>query len=74
MTVTSLWKCNELTVTQQELLRYYSNATQDLTCHNIYFVTYCKLFPFSFIIHSAVKFNFCLQQNLACMKIEVLYH
>jgi hypothetical protein len=36
MTVTLLWKCNELIVTQQELLRYYSNATTDLTCHNIY--------------------------------------
>jgi predicted transglutaminase-like protease len=35
MTVTLLWKCNELIVTQQELLRYYSNATTDLTCHNI---------------------------------------
>jgi predicted transglutaminase-like protease len=35
MTVTLLWKCNELIVTQQELLRYYSNATQDLTCHNM---------------------------------------
>jgi hypothetical protein len=35
MTVTSLWKCNELTVMQQELLCYYSNATTDLTCHNI---------------------------------------
>jgi hypothetical protein len=34
MTVTLLWKCNELIVTQQELLRYYSNATTDLTCHN----------------------------------------
>jgi hypothetical protein len=30
-----LWKCNEPTVTQQELLRYYSNATTDLTCHNM---------------------------------------
>jgi hypothetical protein len=36
MTVTLLWKCNELIVTQQELLRYYSNATKDLTCHNIF--------------------------------------
>jgi hypothetical protein len=36
MTVTLLWKCNELIVTQQELLRYYSNATKDLTCHNIH--------------------------------------
>jgi hypothetical protein len=36
MTVTLLWKCNELTVTQQELLRYYSNATKDLTCHNMF--------------------------------------
>jgi hypothetical protein len=36
MTVTLLWKCNELIVTQQELLRYYSNATKGLTCHNIY--------------------------------------
>jgi hypothetical protein len=35
MTVTLLWKCNELIVTQQELLRYYSNAANDLTCHNI---------------------------------------
>jgi hypothetical protein len=35
MTVTLLWKCNELIVTQQELLRYYSNATTDLTCHII---------------------------------------
>jgi predicted transglutaminase-like protease len=35
MTVTLLWKCNELIVTQQELLRYYSNVTKDLTCHNI---------------------------------------
>jgi hypothetical protein len=35
MTVTLLWKCNELIVTQQELLRYYTNATKDLTCHNI---------------------------------------
>jgi hypothetical protein len=35
MTVTLLWKPNELIVTQQELLRYYSNATTDLTCHNI---------------------------------------
>jgi hypothetical protein len=26
MTVTSLWKCNELIVAQQELLRYYGNA------------------------------------------------
>jgi hypothetical protein len=34
-TVALLWKCNELIVTQQELLRYYSNATTDLTCHNI---------------------------------------
>jgi hypothetical protein len=51
MTVTLLWKCNELIVTQQELLRYYSNelivtqqellryysnATTDLTCHNVF--------------------------------------
>jgi hypothetical protein len=35
MTVMLLWKCNEIIVTQQELLRYYSNATKDLTCHNI---------------------------------------
>jgi hypothetical protein len=35
MTATLLWKWNELTATQQELLRYYSNATKDLTCHNI---------------------------------------
>jgi hypothetical protein len=35
MTVTLLWKCNELIVTKQELLRYYSNATKGLTCHNI---------------------------------------
>jgi hypothetical protein len=35
MTVTLLWKCNELIVTQRELLRYYSNATTDLTCHII---------------------------------------
>jgi endonuclease/exonuclease/phosphatase (EEP) superfamily protein YafD len=35
MTVTLLWKCNELIVTQQELLRYYSNASKDSTCHNI---------------------------------------
>jgi hypothetical protein len=35
-TVTLLWKCNELTVTQQGLLRYYSNATADLTCHIIF--------------------------------------
>jgi hypothetical protein len=35
MTVTLLWKCNELIVTQQELLRYYSNATKVLTCHNM---------------------------------------
>jgi hypothetical protein len=35
MTVTLLWKCNELIVTQQELLRYYSNATTHLTCHSI---------------------------------------
>jgi hypothetical protein len=35
MTVTLLWKCNELIVTQQELLLYYSNATKVLTCHNI---------------------------------------
>jgi hypothetical protein len=34
------WKCNELIVTQQELLRYYSNATKDLTCHNIYIYIY----------------------------------
>jgi hypothetical protein len=34
LTVTLLWKCNELIVTQQELLRYYSDATKDLTCHN----------------------------------------
>jgi hypothetical protein len=33
MTATLLWKCNKLIVTQQELLRYYSNATKDLTCH-----------------------------------------
>jgi hypothetical protein len=26
MTVTLLWKCNKLIVTQQELLRYYGNA------------------------------------------------
>jgi hypothetical protein len=36
MTVTLLWKYNELIVTQQELLRYYSNATTDLTCHNTF--------------------------------------
>jgi hypothetical protein len=35
ITVTSLWKCNELIVTQQELLRYYSNTAKGLTCHNI---------------------------------------
>jgi hypothetical protein len=40
-TVTLLWKCNELIVTQQELLRYYSNATTDLTCHNIYIYISC---------------------------------
>jgi hypothetical protein len=33
ITVTSLWKCNELIVTQQELLRYYSDAAKGLTCH-----------------------------------------
>jgi hypothetical protein len=26
-TVTLLWKCNKLIVMQQELLRYYGNAT-----------------------------------------------
>jgi hypothetical protein len=36
MTVKLLWKCNELIVRQQELLRYYSNATTDLTCHSIF--------------------------------------
>jgi hypothetical protein len=35
MTVTLLWKCNKLIVTQLELLRYYRNAVKDLTCHNI---------------------------------------
>jgi hypothetical protein len=34
MTVTLLWKCNKLIVTQHELLRYYRNAVKDLTCHN----------------------------------------
>jgi hypothetical protein len=35
--------CNELIVTQQELLRYYSNATTDLTCHNIHvFIHLCQ--------------------------------
>jgi hypothetical protein len=46
MTVTLLWKCNELIVTQQELLRDYSNATKDLTCHNIYiYILYSKKLP-----------------------------
>jgi hypothetical protein len=35
MTVTLLWKCNKLIVTQHELLRYYRNAVKDLTCHSI---------------------------------------
>jgi hypothetical protein len=43
MTVTLLWKCNELIVTQQELLRYYSNATTDLTCHNMKMLMLCEL-------------------------------
>jgi hypothetical protein len=34
ITITSLWKCNELIVTQQELLRYYGNAAKGLTCQN----------------------------------------
>jgi hypothetical protein len=44
MTVTLLWKCNELIVTQQELLRYYSNATTDLTCHNTYIYIYIYIY------------------------------
>jgi hypothetical protein len=43
MTVTLLWKCNELIVTQQELLRYYSNATKVLTCHNIDLINMCMV-------------------------------
>jgi hypothetical protein len=43
MTVTLQWKCNELIVTQQELLRYYGNAIccidhvtkENLICHNM---------------------------------------
>jgi hypothetical protein len=35
VTVTLLWKCYKLTVMQQALLRYYGNATKDLTCHNM---------------------------------------
>jgi hypothetical protein len=43
MTVTLLWKCNELIVTQPELLRYYGNAIwcidhvtkENLICHNM---------------------------------------
>jgi len=42
-TVTLLWKCNELIVTQQGLLRYYSNATADLTCHNIVLLSYAQV-------------------------------
>jgi hypothetical protein len=42
-TITLLWKCNILIVTQQELLRYYGNAIwcidhvtkENLICHNI---------------------------------------
>jgi hypothetical protein len=42
ITVTSLWKCNELIVTQQEPLRYHGNAIwcidhvtkENLICHN----------------------------------------
>jgi hypothetical protein len=44
MTVTLLWQCNKLIVTQQELLRYYGNAIwcidhvtkANLICHIIY--------------------------------------
>jgi hypothetical protein len=43
MTVTLLWKCNELIVTQQELLRYYSNATTDLTCHIMHKTKYIEV-------------------------------
>jgi hypothetical protein len=39
VTITLLWKYNELTVMQQYPSRYYSNATPDLTCHNTLYVS-----------------------------------
>jgi hypothetical protein len=49
-TVTLLWKCNKLIVTQQGLLRNYGNAIwridhvtkENLTCHNILIKVQCK--------------------------------
>jgi hypothetical protein len=39
MTATLLWKCNKLIVTQQELLRYYGNATNSLLHNRNYYVS-----------------------------------
>jgi hypothetical protein len=56
-TVTLPWKCNKLTTTQQELLRYHGNAIwcidhvtkENLICHNIVLNTYSNiLIPFNF--------------------------
>jgi hypothetical protein len=60
MTVTLLWKCNELIVTQQELLRYYSNATTDLTCHNM------NNLKISALYHLAIAFS-SKKTNLICL-------
>jgi hypothetical protein len=45
-TITLLWKCNILIITQQELLRHYGNAIwcidhvtkENLICHNIMYL------------------------------------
>jgi hypothetical protein len=50
-TVTLLWKCNKLIVTQQELLRYYGNAIwcidhateENLICKSSKDIHYCRL-------------------------------
>jgi hypothetical protein len=64
MTVTLLWKCNELIVTQQELLRYYSNATKALTCHNnekmlVALLVSDDLLSRDFVSYGIVFFNVC---------------
>lgn len=54
-------------------VQFVFQYTHNLCC-NIYFLTYCKLFPFFCNIRIAVKFSFTLQQNLVCTKLQFLCH
>jgi hypothetical protein len=63
MTVTLLWKCNKLIVTQHELLRYYRNAIKASHYYNACFYRFSlnlrmSIFKFSLHTNQAQKLAF----------------